>query len=102
MRTVGCSYTLLSRDEQELIAYHWQLSGPNPVDWPHVHLGAGLLRQEVARSFGRAPWPTEPITFAAFVRVLVDDLGVEPLRSDWRARLDAAEVELGASFAERG
>lgn len=102
VRTVGYSYTLLDQGERELVAYHWHLAGRSPVVWPHLHVGAGMIRSGMARPFERVHWPTEPITIAAFVRVLVDDLGVEPLRADWRTRLETADAALRTSFAVEG
>lgn len=98
VRTVGYAYTLHDRALRELLAYHWHPSGPSPVVWPHVHLGLGLVRSELARPFVGAHLPTGSVTLTAVLRAAITDLGVEPLRDDWRERLAEADVVLRASF----
>jgi len=98
IRTVGYSYGLLTEEGRELLTYHWHAIGPSPVVSPHLHLGAGLLRPELARPFGRTHWPTGPVTLPEVLRVAVADLGVEPLRADWRERLAEADAISRASL----
>jgi hypothetical protein len=98
IRTIGYSYGLLAGEGRELLAYHWHAAGPSPVVSPHLHLGAALLRPELARPFGRAHWPTGHVTLTELLRVAIVDLGVEPLRDDWAARLAEAEAMLRASL----
>lgn len=99
IRTVGYSYGLLAGAGRELIAYQWHAVGRSLVVWPHLHLGTPLLRPELARSFGRTHWPTGLVTLAEIMGVAIADLGVEPLRDDWRERLAAVDTILAASLA---
>lgn len=98
IRTVGYSYGLLVGEGRELLAYQWHAVGRSLVVSPHLHLGAALLRPERARPFGRTHWPTGPVTLAEILRTAIADLGVEPLRDDWRERLAEADAVLSASL----
>jgi hypothetical protein len=99
VRTVGYSVVFLDRDGRDLIAYQWHPNGRSPVVWPHLHLGSRLLRPELERPFGGAHLPTERVAVTAVLRAAVEDLGVQPLREDWRERFAAADVILRASLA---
>jgi hypothetical protein len=99
VRTLGYSYGLHDRDGRELVVYQWHATGPSPVVWPHLHLGSRLLRPELERPFGAAHLPTERVAVTAVLRAAIEDLGVEPLREDWRERAAAADAVLRASLA---
>jgi hypothetical protein len=81
-------YAILGTDGAEMLAYHWHPEGVSPVTTPHLHLG----------SASGATWPrlqgahlpTGFVTLAAFVRCLIEELGVEPRRPDWQAALAVA------------
>lgn len=98
VRTAGYAYALHDCERRELLAYHWHPSGSSPVVWPHLHLGGRLLRPELALPFGGTHWPTERVTLTAVLLAVIADLGVEPLRDDWRERLAEADVVLRASL----
>lgn len=98
LRTVGYSYRLRHREGQELLVFQWHPTGQSPVTWPHLHLGSRLLRPELARPFASAHLPTGQVTLAAVLCVAIADLGVEPLRDDWAARLAEADGVLAASL----
>lgn len=98
-RTAGYAYVIADRETRELVAYHRHPGGSSPIDAPHLHLGARLLRPELARPLGRVHWPTERVTLTAVLSAAVDDLGIEPLREDWRERFAVADAVLAASLA---
>jgi hypothetical protein len=91
-------YRLLDRDERELLVYHWQPSdlyaGP---DHPHVHVSASLsahvsaIDTETIDLDGRH-MATGRVSPAAFIRMLIEEFGVAPQRSNWRQTLDRAEA----------
>ena len=74
-------YELLDSDGREILAYHWHPRGNSPVATPHLHLeqGAQVGRPEVRD----AHLPTGEVSLNAILRVLIDEMGVRPVRSDW-------------------
>ena len=78
-------YELLDSDGREVLAYHWHPRGNSPVPTPHLHLeqGAQVGRTEVRD----AHLPTEDVSMEAILRVLIEEMGVRPLRPDWESIL---------------
>ena len=62
---------------REFLAFHWHPQ--SRVSWPHIHVRAG-----VEPALATAHIPTGRVPFEDIVRMLIDDLGVRPLRDDWR------------------
>ena len=92
-------YSLLDHDHTELLAYHWQ-PGPDfdGPDHPHVHISAALdarvdavTRREIG--LDKLHIATGHVFLTAFVRMLITEFGVAPLRHDWRETLDRVEAE---------
>jgi hypothetical protein len=88
-------YALLDRDEREVLAWHWQpgdlFAGP---DHPHLHVSAAVRfpnarGQAAAVDLDKRHLPTGLVSFAAVVRMLVEEFDVEPRAADWQARLAA-------------
>lgn len=88
-------YTLFDAAMREIIGYHWH---PHvvAVPHPHLHIGPGAVRRDVLErsgmsaaanallpSLARAHLPTHMIPLEAFVRLLIAQFGVRPLRADW-------------------
>lgn len=97
---VAYEYRLLDHDRRELLVYHWQpgpeFSGP---DHPHLHVSASLAAQVTATTRRTIPLDklhlaTECVTFGAVIRMLIEELGVSPIRRDWRRRLTRADAAL--------
>jgi len=80
---VGYEYRLLS-GARELLAYHWHPFGRSPVTWPHLHVNASVE----SINLDSVHLPTGLVALAAVIRCAITDLGVAPLRPDWRAILD--------------
>jgi hypothetical protein len=78
--TVGYWYEIRRRDGPTVFAYHWHPVGLSHVTTPHLHVGgtSGGL------NLTRAHLPTGYITLQHVIRFAIVDLGVEPLRDDWR------------------
>lgn len=92
-------YRILGRDERELLTYHWQpgtaFLGP---DHSHLHVSAALAAQVTTLEtesidLSRRHLATGMVSLAAVVRMLIEEFGVAPVRSDWREVLSTAEAE---------
>jgi len=79
--TVGYFYALDDPNDLEIIAYHWHPEGRSALRFPHLHIGsaAGCQREDLAG----AHCPTGGVTVEEFLRFIVVDFHVEPLRRDW-------------------
>jgi hypothetical protein len=93
-------YRLLDRAERELLTYHWQpgaeFLGP---DHPHLHVSAALDTRINALDMesidlSRRHLTTGLVSLGDFVRMLIEEFGVAPVRSDWRDALARAEAAL--------
>ena len=79
------SYEIHDSDGREVLLYHWHPRGNSPVETPHLHLEQGA---EVGRAEVRdAHLPTGEVSLNAFLRVLIEEMGVRPRRSDWESVL---------------
>jgi hypothetical protein len=79
-------YELLDGDRRRVIAYHWHPVGRSAVTWPHVHLPKGT-----PFDLAQAHAPTGRISIEAVLRFAIQDLGVEPLRRNWREAMAKSE-----------
>jgi hypothetical protein len=91
----GYIYRILDRGGREVIAYHWHPESAGPA-FPHLHLSGRLppvdLGPDVApAAIADMHLPTGHVTLAAFVRLLIAEFGIEPLRADWESVLAASE-----------
>lgn len=78
-------YDLWDRDGREMLSYHWHPVARSHVTTPHLHLGIGAAswRPELAK----AHLPTGHVTLEDVLLLAIQDLGVPPLRGDWRTIL---------------
>ncbi len=74
-------YKLESGDGQEVLSYHWHPAGRSHVTEPHLHLGS--LGGTFERLLAGRHLPTGEVSFQQFVRFLITEVGVRPLRDDW-------------------
>ena len=79
------SYEIHDADGRQVLLYHWHPRGNSPVVIPHLHLeqGVGVIREEVRN----AHLPTGEVSLNAVLRVLIEEMGVNPRRSDWESIL---------------
>lgn len=84
-------YSLLDRNDTELLVYHWhpQATGPNV---PHLHVSAALDAQVDARSrqtidLDKRHLATGLVTLRSVVRMLITEFQIRPLHADWAERL---------------
>jgi hypothetical protein len=82
-RTAGWIYDIQSAAGTPITAFHWHPSSGR-VTWPHLH--AHGVHESV--ELHKLHPPTGHVTLSSIVRFLIEDLGVLPRRSDWRAVLD--------------
>lgn len=87
-QTVAYSY-VVNRGDKELLAYQWNPLGSGGVARPHLHVGAAA--DELIDNFHRLHLPTGRIALEEVLRLLIEELGVQPLREDWSDVLDAAQ-----------
>ena len=78
---VGYDYAVYDSDEREVLLYHWHPHGGSPVVSPHLHLGNGA--QVGRREVRDAHLPTGHVLLSALLRLLIDEMGVQPRRQDW-------------------
>ena len=85
VEVVDYDYTLYDVEEREVLLYHWHPVGNSSVETPHLHLkqGAQVGRAEVRD----AHLPTGDVSLNAILRVLIEEMGVRPRRSDWESIL---------------
>ena len=81
-------YALYDVDGREVVAYHWHPEGRSGVTTPHLHLGTGASVGR--RDLAGAHLPTGRILLEDVLRLGVAELGVRPLRRDWREILERA------------
>jgi hypothetical protein len=65
-------------------------------DFPHLHVSASLDAQVNALTrlridLDKVHLPTGLVSLQAFVRMLIAEFGVRPLRADWQDRLNLPE-----------
>lgn len=86
-RLTSYVYQLSAAGGAEVLAYHWH---PDSAEArPHLHISAGA--GSVLPELQRAHLPTAQVEVAEFIRLLVRDFGVRPLRKDWRSLLGVTE-----------
>lgn len=88
VQTAAYSY-VVNRGDKELLAYQWNPLGSGRVGHPHLHVGTAA--GELIDDFHRWHLPTGHISLEDVLRLLVEELGVQPLREDWPDILGAAE-----------
>ena len=86
------AYQVYRADGRELIAYQWHPTGQSWMREPHLHLGGAVSEFDLSK----AHLPTGQVFLQPFLRCLILDLGVEPLRPDWRTVLRVPSAASGS------
>ena len=99
-RTTGYRCLVSDIAGQDLVAYDWHPTGLSSVITPHLHIPAarsvvlaqrpGTPRADTRTHLGSLHFPTGPISLAEFVRMLITEFRVDPIRDDWEQVLRAA------------
>jgi hypothetical protein len=94
VRTTEYVYQIATRDEEELLAYHWTPEKPVGFRlYPHLHIGlVSIAKDAPIPEFHKLHLPTSRVSLESIVRLLIDDFGVQPRRSNWRDILDSTEA----------
>lgn len=92
--TVAYFYALRDADGQEILAYHWHPRVTPEVTFPHLHVGYGARVERP--EFHRAHLPTGRVALEDFVRALIEDFGVSPVRENWTDVLAKSRAEFEA------
>ena len=93
IRTVQYIYDIdgVGAMRQELAAYHWHPSVPDPV-YAHCHA------RTASAQMSRLHLPTRFLTVGAILRWLMRDLDVSPLADEWERALQNVDQTLTASL----
>ena len=93
VNSAGYAYQVRERGGSDLIRFEWHPIG-HQVRYPHLHVHgqAGLVRIDAKHHV-----PTGRVSLEAGMRFLIDELRVDPLRTDWQQVLDEGERQ----FRER-
>lgn len=102
----GYTYSLADRLDRELFAYHWHPDAASWAKFRHLHLSGRLAPLSLGEggelSLGNIHFPTERITVAAFVRLLIEQVAVVPRRTEWHGILAASDAATRTTFADSG
>ena len=100
-------YSLLDRDETELLVYHWQPDADRT--YPHLHVSAALsvrrraLEDKQAIDLDGLHLPTGRVSLEAIVRMLIDEFEIAARypEADWRRRLEETEAVFRDAATQR-
>lgn len=90
VETLGYWYTIHDTQEHEpvpALAWHWH-PRTGTIEAPHMH----VYRQGDVGGvpLGRLHLPSERVAFESVVAFLIEELGVQPIRDDWKELIAAA------------
>lgn len=73
----------------EGLGYHWNPSSDEGPRFPHLHVYAD--REVLGKHLQKFHLPTGPISVETFIRLLIVEFDVTPLRDDWQALLNGTD-----------
>ena len=83
VRTAAYYYALQDDQKNEILAYHWHPNGATLKAQPHLHLK--LAQQEIGRAkLSEIHIPTGRVALEDFLQLLIEAVGVQPIRQDWK------------------
>lgn len=91
--TRGYMHTVRTIDEAEVIGFHWHPDGKEDgavVRTPHMHIGSTQLRPAGVIS-NKHHIPSPRMSVEEVLRYCIVEIGVEPLRTDWKSVLADSE-----------
>ena len=74
-------YSVHDAEEREVLLYHFHPRGSSSITTPHLHLGPGAQVERI--EVRDTHLPTGVVSLKAVLRVLIEEMGVQPRRSDW-------------------
>jgi hypothetical protein len=84
VRVVGYGYSVIDTGGRELLAFHWHPDGQSPIVEPHLHIHGAVA----GIALDSAHVPTGLVSLQSFLRFLIRDFAVVPLRPDWPTLLE--------------
>ena len=72
-------YGIQDSDRREILAYHWH-PGVGPT-YPHLHFHSATGS---AKQLSKTHMPTKRISLEEVLRFIIEELGVKPMRSNWK------------------
>jgi hypothetical protein len=94
VQIAGYIYAIRKGDNIEVLAYHWHPRGTSRVTWPHLHVGAANSPPVLPRTH----LPTGHVPLQDIVRLVIEELGVEARRDDWREVVVRTRQALGEAL----
>lgn len=85
--TAAYFYALHEEKQREILAFHWHPETEGQKE-PHLHL---YDASNIVSMLSKVHLPTGRITLEQFLRFLIVELNVKPLRNDWERVLDGTE-----------
>jgi hypothetical protein len=77
-------YTVETEDAEEIIGYHWHPQSVSPINYPHMHLGAGARIGRKELDSAKAHLPTGRVAIEDVIHLLIEVFDVEPLKKNWK------------------
>lgn len=88
VNTLAYRYRIEEGASGELIAFHWHPGSP-AIDFPHIHIGpAARPENKLLQSMHI---PSGRVAIEACLRMLIEEMGVKPLRQDWEQILETTQ-----------
>ena len=91
VRTLKYVYELVDSQNRRILGYHWHPDDVSWVGWAHLHIGhtspASGADTPPPIDVRQAHLPTGRIALEEFLLVLIQEMGILPVRSDWYATL---------------
>lgn len=88
--TIGYAYHLTNELGKEVLLHHWHPGGSSTVDSPHLHVGAAVILPSGVLT-SKTHVPTARTSVESVVRMLIDDMGVDPHKPDYDRVLAESE-----------
>lgn len=82
VRTRQYRYHVVAADMTEVLLFHWHPDGKSSQQGPHLHVGSSQLTPSAVVN-RKAHVPTGRVALESVIELLITDLNVVPLRSDW-------------------
>ena len=87
IRMAAYEYTVTDSADHELLVYHWHPEWKGEIAFAHLHPEWHLLAAAYKGVFSHRHLPTGGIALEEVVWMLIEELGVQPRREDWRSKL---------------
>jgi len=97
VRTCEYIYAILDQDRKALYEFHWhptdRAGNPAKYPYPHAHIRGTDTRFD---ALDRKHIPSGRIAFEEVIRFLIEELGVGPEETNWKAILEETKKKFDA------